>query len=66
MSDSPGRPRCKWEDNIKMDIREWYWGAWVGSVWLRIGTSGGLLECGYFLDQLRTRQLLRKNSTPWS
>jgi hypothetical protein len=29
-----GRPRRRWVDNIKMVI---------GSIWLRIGTSGGLL-----------------------
>jgi len=37
-----GRPRHRWEDNIKMDLRE------VGEVetgwsWLRIGTDGGHL-----------------------
>ena len=30
-----------WEDNIKMDLREVGWGAWTGSVWLRVGTGGG-------------------------
>jgi hypothetical protein len=35
-----GRSRCRWMDNIKMDVREI---PWTGSVWLRIGTSGGLL-----------------------
>jgi hypothetical protein len=38
-----GRPRRRWEDNIKMDLREVEWGAWTGSVWLRIGTGGWLL-----------------------
>jgi hypothetical protein len=33
-----GRPRGRCKDNIKMD------GAvWIGLIWLRIGTSGGLL-----------------------
>jgi hypothetical protein len=36
------RPRRRWED-IKMDLREVGWGAWTGSMWLRIGTGGGLL-----------------------
>jgi hypothetical protein len=26
-----------------MDLREVGWGAWTGSIWLRIGTGGGLL-----------------------
>jgi hypothetical protein len=39
-----GRPRRIWEDNIKMDLQEVEWGAWTGSIWLRIGTGGGLLS----------------------
>jgi hypothetical protein len=38
-----GRPRRRWEDNIKMDLREVGWGAWTGSIWLKIGTGGELL-----------------------
>ena len=38
-----GRPRCRWEDNIKMDFRKWDMGVWSGSSWLRIGTGGGRL-----------------------
>jgi hypothetical protein len=34
-----GRPRCIWEDNIKMDL-QWGVGVWTGSSWLRIGTGG--------------------------
>jgi hypothetical protein len=29
-----GRPRRRWVDNMKI---------WIGLIWLRIGTSGGLL-----------------------
>jgi hypothetical protein len=38
-----GRPRRRWVDNIKIDLREigWYGIDWI--IWLRIGTSGGLL-----------------------
>ena len=36
-----GRPRLRWEDNIKMDFRKWDVGVWTGSSWLRIGTGGG-------------------------
>jgi hypothetical protein len=38
-----GRPRRRWEDNIKRDLQEVGWGAWSGLIWLRIGTGGGLL-----------------------
>ena len=38
-----GKPRCRWEDNIKMDFREVGWGAGTGSIWLRIGTVERLL-----------------------
>jgi hypothetical protein len=37
------RPRRRWEDNIKMDLRGVGWGAWTGSIWLKIGTGGELL-----------------------
>jgi hypothetical protein len=33
------RPRRRWVSNIKMELRE----VWIGLIWLRIGTSGGLL-----------------------
>ena len=38
-----GRPRRRWEDNIKMDFQEMGWGTWTGLIWLRIGTGGGHL-----------------------
>jgi hypothetical protein len=38
-----GRSRRRWVDNIKMDLREMGWDGMDGSIWLRIGTSGGLL-----------------------
>jgi hypothetical protein len=38
-----GRPRCRWGDNIKIDLREREWDVRTGSIWPRIGTSGGLL-----------------------
>jgi hypothetical protein len=35
----------RWEDGIKMDLREigWGGGVWSGFTWLRIGIVGGLL-----------------------
>jgi hypothetical protein len=39
-----GRPRHRWVDNIKMDLREIGWDGveWIGWILLRIGTSGVL------------------------
>jgi hypothetical protein len=40
-----GIPRRRWVDNIKMDLREIGWDGmdWIGLIWLRIETTGGLL-----------------------
>jgi hypothetical protein len=38
-----GRPRRRWVDNIKLDLREVGGMVWMGLIWLRIGTSGGFL-----------------------
>ena len=38
-----GRPRRRWEDNIRMDLQEVGFGGMDGSNWLRIGTGGGHL-----------------------
>jgi hypothetical protein len=35
-----GRPKCRWEDNIKMDLQEMGCGIWTGLSWLRIRTVG--------------------------
>jgi len=54
-----GRPRRRWECNIKIDLQEVGCGVWNGSSWLRIGTRGlcecggelsGSIKCGEFLD----------------
>jgi len=39
-----GRPRQRWEDNIKMDFQKVEWGAWNRLIWLRIGMGGGQLK----------------------
>jgi hypothetical protein len=36
------RPRRRWVENITIDFREIGWVVWTGSIWLKIGTSGGL------------------------
>jgi hypothetical protein len=38
-----GRPRRRWEDNIKWIFRKWDVGVWTGFGWLRIETRGGQL-----------------------
>jgi hypothetical protein len=38
-----GRPRCRWKDNIRMDLQKWDVGVWTGLGWLRIKTGGGQL-----------------------
>jgi hypothetical protein len=39
-----GRPRRRWEDGIRIDLREiGLGGRWIGFDWLRTGTGGGLL-----------------------
>ena len=35
-----GRPRHRWENNIKIDLQEVGLEAWTGLIWLRIGTGG--------------------------
>jgi hypothetical protein len=38
-----GRPRHRWEENIKLDLEEVGWGAWTGLIWFRRGTGDGQL-----------------------
>jgi hypothetical protein len=40
---SLGRPRHRWEDGVRMDLRVIGLGVWIGFDWLRTGTGGGLL-----------------------
>jgi hypothetical protein len=35
-----GRPRRRWDDNIKTDLRDI---GWEDMDWIHLGTSGGLL-----------------------
>jgi hypothetical protein len=39
-----GRPKRRWGDNIKIDLREIGFGVWIGFISLKIGTGGGLLR----------------------
>jgi hypothetical protein len=39
----PGRPRRRWENNIKRDLQEVVWGTWTELICFRIGIGGKLL-----------------------
>jgi hypothetical protein len=38
-----GRPRRRWENGIRMELKKIGGVVWIGLDWLRIGTGGGLL-----------------------
>ena len=40
-----GRPRRRWEDNIRIYLKE-IGIQGIGLIWLRIGITGGACECG--------------------
>jgi hypothetical protein len=37
------RPRRKWENEFRVDLKRDWLGVWIGSIWLSIGADGGLL-----------------------
>jgi hypothetical protein len=41
-----GRPKSRWEDNIKLGLRELESMGRIGFSWLRIESSGGLCDYG--------------------
>jgi hypothetical protein len=48
---SLGRRRCRWEDNIKINLQEIGWGASTGLIWLRVGqVAVGSIKGGKFLE----------------
>jgi hypothetical protein len=66
-----GRPRFRWEDNIKMDLQEVGWG---GMDWIDMAQDrdkvvsccecgnepSGSIKCGEFLDYLRPVSFSRR------
>jgi hypothetical protein len=38
-----GRSFLGWKDNITGDLKKWHGKAWIGFIWLRIGSTGGRL-----------------------
>jgi hypothetical protein len=72
-----GRPRCRWEDNIRMDVREIGWGGmdWIDVAqdmdeWRAlVNTVMNLrvpIKCWDILEWLHNWRLLNKGSAPRS
>jgi hypothetical protein len=72
-----GRPRCRWVDNIKMDLREiGIDGAnWIRLVqdrvqwWGFVNTAmnpSGSIKNRIFFDKLNDNQLFKEYPAPWS
>jgi hypothetical protein len=61
-----GRPRRRWEDNIRMDCREIGWG---GMDWIHLAQDRDqwrALVNTVILEWLRNWRFLKKGSAPWS
>jgi hypothetical protein len=39
-----GRPRRRWQVNIKMDLQEVGCGTWAGFIWLRIAVVNAVMK----------------------
>jgi hypothetical protein len=64
-----GKYRSRWKDNIKIYHKEIGARMWVGFIWSRIGSIGGLsysVRDMKFLDHLSYYQLPKKVSALWS
>jgi len=60
----------RWEDNIKMDLKEFGYesGDWihVADCWELGNELSGSIKAWEFLDELSDCHLLNRNSAPWS
>ena len=74
---SLGRPRHRWEYNIKKDLlkvgcggMDWTELAQYRDKWRTLVNGGndpsGSIKCAEFLDYVRNGLLLKKDSAPWS
>jgi len=61
-----GKPKHRWEADIKMDLQELRWGAWTRLIWLRRGADSklclGSIKCREFIDVLRNFKLPKTDS----
>jgi hypothetical protein len=67
-----GRPRCRWVDNIKIDLKEIGWGrmdytdlSQDRKQWSALVNIGSI-KCWQVLEQLHNQWLLKKGSAPLS
>jgi len=71
-----GKPRCRWEDNIKMDLQEMGWGSidWIELAQNRdswqalvnaVMNFWVVCNAENFSTSLENCQLLKKDSAPW-
>jgi hypothetical protein len=65
-----GRPRRRWVDNVKIDLREIWWD---GMDWIDLAQEGSCkhgnepsdsIKCWKVLEWLQNWQLLKKGSAP--
>jgi uncharacterized Fe-S cluster-containing protein len=72
-----GRPRHRWEDNIKMNLHEarcgskyWFKLAQDGERWQAlvnvVKKPSGSIKCWNFLDLVENWLALKKDPAPWS
>jgi hypothetical protein len=71
-----GRPRRRWKNNIKVDIREIGWGGmdWIDLAqdreqWRALVNSNepsGSIKCCEIIEWLHNCRLLKEGSAPWS
>jgi hypothetical protein len=38
-----GRPRIRWEDDIRVDFEKYDGVVWTGFIWLAVGTNGRIV-----------------------
>jgi hypothetical protein len=56
-----GKPRRRWEDNIKMGLREIRWG---DMNWIHL--AQGSIKCWEIVEQLRDWPIHKKDQAPWT
>jgi hypothetical protein len=58
----PGSPRCRWADNIKMDLGEIEWG---GVDWIGLGSGYGQVVGSYEFGNVSVGSIKCWETTEW-